>query len=160
MTEALDSRDALTEAILERMSVLIRGIRRNFPTAVDEMDITMRQYRAIMFLGEGPASMSKLANSIGASLPSTTGLVDRLVQRGVVSRHEAPHDRRLVMCELTPKGREVIDALQESDRSVFGTLFAGLTLGELQVVREATDLLARAVGTHQPAPEASPAARN
>ena len=94
MTEALDSRDALTEEILERMSVLIRGIRRNFPTAVDEMDITMRQCRAIMFLGEGPASMSKLANSIGASLPSTTGLVDRLVQRGVVSRHEAPHDRR------------------------------------------------------------------
>lgn len=155
MTIVSNERQVLVEQILLSMSALVRGIRRNFPTAVDELDITLRQCRAIMFLGEGPASMSKLAAAIGASLPSTTGLVDRLVQRGVVARHEDPHDRRLVICELTAKGAEIINALQDADRSVFTSLFEGLTMSELEVVREATLLLAREV--HRPAPLTGPA---
>jgi DNA-binding MarR family transcriptional regulator len=154
MPEPSGSAQKLTAEILERMAVLVRGIRRNFPTAVDALDVTMRQCRAIMFLADGPASMSKLAASIEASLPATTGLVERLVQRDMVRRHPDPHDRRLVICELTRKGHEVIDALQEGDRVVFGALFARLSVAELQTVLDAVLILSQQLG---PAPDAAPA---
>ncbi len=145
MTTEPDSRGALIGQILDDMAVLVAGIRRNFPTAVDAIDITIRQCRAMMFLADAPATMSKLAGAIGASLPSTTGLVDRLVQRGIVSRHEDPHDRRLVVCELTDQGRAVIATLQEEDRTIFATLFAGLMAEDLETVHAATRILTREV---------------
>ncbi len=144
MTEP-DPRGALIGQILDDMAVLVAGIRRNFPTAVDAIDITIRQCRAMMFLSEAPATMSRLAGAIGASLPSTTGLVDRLVQRGIVSRHEDPHDRRLVVCELTGQGRAVIATLQDEDRKIFSALFAGLAAEDLETVHAATRILTREV---------------
>lgn len=140
------------------MAVLVQGIRRNFPTTVDAMDITMRQCRAIMVLAEAPASMSKLALAVGASLPSTTGLVDRLVQRGVVARREDANDRRLVICELTPQGREVIEAFMQADREVFTALFVGLTTLELGAVQQAVDILRRQIEVQTAIPAAVGAA--
>lgn len=151
MTDDAATRQALIEEILAGMRVLVQGIRRTFPTTADELDITMRQCRAIMLLAEAPVSMSKLAAAVGASLPSTTGLVDRLVQRGLVSRHEDPNDRRLVICELTTRGRQVISTLQDADREVFTQLFQGLSAPELETVREAVDILRKQLEGQQQA---------
>jgi len=145
MVDTEETRQALTQQILSGLAVLVQGIRRNFPTTVDAMDITMRQCRALMVLAEAPASMSRLATAVGASLPSTTGLVDRLVQRGVVARREDPHDRRLVICELTAAGRDVIEAFMQADREVFTQLLTGLTAGELAAVQDAVSILRRQV---------------
>jgi len=51
-----------------------------------------------------PLSMSELATACGV-LPNTmTGIVDRLVQRGLVIRDRAEKDRRIVTVALTPAG--------------------------------------------------------
>jgi DNA-binding MarR family transcriptional regulator len=154
MVDTEENRQLLTRQILTGMVALVQGVRRSFPTTIDDLDITMRQCRAIMVLAEAPASMSKLAHTISASLPSTTGLVDRLVQRGMVSRHEDAHDRRLVICELTPKGREVIDAFAQADREVFTLLLVDLPVEELSVVQAAVAILGRQVDLQSSVPAA------
>jgi DNA-binding MarR family transcriptional regulator len=55
----------------------------------------------------GPFSMSGLAKACG-SLPNTmTGIVDRLVRRGVLQRLLSEEDRRLVLVSLTDLGRQM-----------------------------------------------------
>lgn len=55
----------------------------------------------------GPFSMSGLAKACG-SLPNTmTGIVDRLVRRGVLQRLLSEEDRRLVLVSLTDLGRQL-----------------------------------------------------
>ena len=53
--------------------------------------------------------MTDIAIYIGRALSATTTVVDRLVERGLVDRVSDPNDRRLVMCELTDTGRQVLE---------------------------------------------------
>lgn len=51
--------------------------------------------------------------------PATiTGLVDGLVQSGLVSRERDEEDRRLVLLKLTPAGKELVDEVLDYRASV------------------------------------------
>jgi DNA-binding MarR family transcriptional regulator len=59
----------------------------------------------IFFLGQdGECTMSELALKIRLTVSSATLIVDRLVERGLVSRHRSLEDRRVVRVALTDEG--------------------------------------------------------
>lgn len=62
-------------------------------------------------LGERSCNLSELAEVSGVSLPTMSGTVSHLVAQGLVKRTRAPHDRRMIMLELTPDGRAQLDQL-------------------------------------------------
>lgn len=70
--------------------------------------------------------LSHLARCLTQEAQSTTELADRLERRGLVRRTRDPRDRRLVLLELTPEGREVHARLQpglsEGSEHVFAAL--------------------------------------
>jgi DNA-binding MarR family transcriptional regulator len=53
------------------------------------------------------APMGELADEVGVSVPTTNGLVGRLVREGLVERCAHPQDRRVVLVALTSEGRTV-----------------------------------------------------
>ncbi len=55
---------------------------------------------------QGPMTVGALAEELAISAPSATGLVDRLVDRGLVERERASDDRRTVRVSLTESGGE------------------------------------------------------
>ncbi len=59
----------------------------------------------------GPITVSQLAARLGISAPSTSAIVDRMVDTGLVMRERGEQDRRLVSVWLTPAGET---ALQEA----------------------------------------------
>ena len=74
------------------------------------MDMTIPQIRTLVLLERvDSARMTDIAIYIGRALSATTTVVDRLVERGLVDRVSDPNDRRLVMCELTETGRQVLE---------------------------------------------------
>ena len=74
------------------------------------MDMTIPQIRTLVLLERmNTARMTDIAIYIGRALSATTTVVDRLVERGLVDRVSDPNDRRLVMCELTDTGRQVLE---------------------------------------------------
>lgn len=56
----------------------------------------------------GEMTMSELAETLGVSLSNTTGLVDRMTERGFVERVRVPDDRRIVLVRICDAGREVL----------------------------------------------------
>jgi DNA-binding MarR family transcriptional regulator len=81
--------------------------------------------------------MSALAAGLGITLPWCTSLVDRLVKEGMLDRLEDPLDRRLVLCELSGKGRELVGKLWQSGQLQTEAHLERMTEEELGVVARA-----------------------
>ncbi len=107
-----------------------------------EVDLTMPQLK-VLFLAAGPEPLptSRAARSLGMTLSTATGVVDRLVAQGLVQRREAPADRRIVLLTATDSGRALIDRLLSAGLSHFRELLDRLTLEQLEVVARVIDLL-------------------
>jgi DNA-binding MarR family transcriptional regulator len=64
--------------------------------------------KSLMWLTEGPMSLSGLAEATGVDAPYATLIVDSLEERGLVERQPDPADRRRKLVSLTPAGRDAV----------------------------------------------------
>ncbi|HTC86363.1 MAG TPA: MarR family transcriptional regulator [Candidatus Acidoferrum sp.] len=76
-------------------------------------ELTVAQVHALFLLGrEGPMPMGRIAERLGVSMTSATGIVARIHRHGLLARVPLLDDRRVVLCMLTDAGRLVIDEMQ------------------------------------------------
>jgi len=75
-------------------------------------------------------SMGDLADEVGVSVPTTTGLVGRLAREGLVERRAHPSDRRVVLVALTDEGRGVARRAAAYLAEMMGKLLVDLEAGE------------------------------
>jgi DNA-binding MarR family transcriptional regulator len=66
--------------------------------------------RLLAFTRRGELPMGKIGERLMVHPASVTNTVDRLEARGLVRRRPASDDRRRILAELTPDGRELVDA--------------------------------------------------
>lgn len=72
--------------------------------------------RSLMWLAEGPMSLSGLAEAVGVDAPYATLIVDSLEERGLVERQPDPADRRRKLVTLTAAGTKAIEKLVRIER--------------------------------------------
>jgi DNA-binding MarR family transcriptional regulator len=90
--------------------------------------ITSPQYNVLRILrGHGKRMRTyQVAADMVSREPDITRLLDRLVERGLVSRERCPEDRRVVWVELTAEGAALLKSLdrpvKELHRSQLGHL--------------------------------------
>jgi DNA-binding MarR family transcriptional regulator len=128
-----DERAQLLKQVLDLQAELSRLLRPAREWL--EVDLTMSQFKVLFLLyTDGSASMGQLAGSLGVTLSTVTGIVDRLVEHGVVQREEHPQDRRLVLCRLTSQGFDTVEGLYEAGRNRFRALVEDLSPSDLRTV--------------------------
>jgi len=88
-------------------------------------DLTPQQIGLLRMLDE-PMSMRAFAEDLSCDPSNVTGLVDRAERLGLVQRVLDPHDRRIRMLTLTPKGRRSRDRVNRDLASELGDAL-GLT---------------------------------
>ena len=81
---------------------------RHVEVALGDVDLSLPQYRILIFLDVRTAVASSLADQSAVTRPSVTAVVDGLVSRGLVERRSDPEDRRRVEHLLTPAGRKLL----------------------------------------------------
>lgn len=96
-----------TKASLSAGRVAAR-LARQVDVGLSEVELSLPQYRILMFLAEGAVAASALAANLAVSRPSVTAVVDGLVSRGLVERRHDDGDRRRVGHTLTPAGRTLL----------------------------------------------------
>jgi DNA-binding MarR family transcriptional regulator len=70
-------------------------------------ELTMAQSLTLMAVKEHePMSVTELASHLSVSAPSASTMVDRLVDRNLLSRETDPADRRKVVIRLSPAAAE------------------------------------------------------
>lgn len=77
-------------------------------TALADADLTLPQYRVLVFLDAGERPASHVAALLGVAPSTVTAAVDGLVARGLVERQADPADRRKVVLALTDGGSAVL----------------------------------------------------
>lgn len=119
MNHSIDPRDFGSNVELAELAQAMHGVWSAFTKHRGEcqhaepkgkaVDGTPRQGMWVMgkLIG-GPLRMSELAEAVGASLASTSGVVDRLAQKELVRRVQSAQDRRVVTVELTDAGRSTV----------------------------------------------------
>jgi DNA-binding MarR family transcriptional regulator len=112
-----------------------------------DLDLTVAQLKTLyVTAASGPIQMGALAVRLGTALSTTSGVVDRLVQLGLIERLQAPSDRRQVLVRATDVALARLDAINELGRARLRELLAGMRSAEdLAVVRRAVELLTEAV---------------
>jgi DNA-binding MarR family transcriptional regulator len=141
-----DERARLVEAILSRNYKMRRFLHCGLHQDWLQVDVTMPQLKVLLILyGTDHVSMGELADALGVGVSTLTGIVDRLVDHGLVLREEDPHDRRVVVGRLTPRGADLVDRLIVATRDRITKVLAEMSLDDLRLVASAFDVIDRAI---------------
>ncbi len=86
----------------------------------DDTSLSPVQLYLLKFLhNRGVCKSSDIAREFGVTLGAVTGLIDRLLKLGLVSRKRSEKDRRMVLIELTGKGKETVESFERWRRRKF-----------------------------------------
>jgi DNA-binding MarR family transcriptional regulator len=121
----------------QRMRALLAYDRTN---PLFSVNLTMQQLKVLLLLSRHDGiSSQELTRHLGVSLATLSGIVDRLVAQGHVTRTEDQHDRRIRRIRLSAAGREtlteIMDGGTRAQRRVLDRLDDD-TLGMLALVLE------------------------
>lgn len=130
------------EAAVAGFETLMQRLALSHAPEFVEIDVTMPQAKVLYLLaGGGELHMAELVQRLGVSLSTVSGLVDRVVDHGLVVRREDPADRRQVVVSLTPAGAAFIDRFRELNSRQLRDLLAWLDDDGLGHVRDALAVL-------------------
>jgi DNA-binding MarR family transcriptional regulator len=124
-------------------------VRRQYELDVwMSLPLTIAQLKSLFFIrNQGSTSLGKLAAALGVTPTNTTGIIDRLVKQGLVSRTENPENRRMLLLQATDKGEELVAKLRSRRTSYLSEVLNRMPLDEL-------DRLARGLAAFIEAAEA------
>jgi len=90
--------------------------RRTMDVLLAAQGLTPPQFIALILLREvdRPCKMSELSRKTFMSPAVMTGLMSRLIARGVAKRSDDARDRRLVLITITARGRAMLSHIDES----------------------------------------------
>jgi DNA-binding MarR family transcriptional regulator len=96
----------------------------------DAESLGSQGYWVLAATAKAPRRMADLANMAEVSSASLTGIVDRLEERGLVTRRRSTEDRRVVWVEITTGGRDRVCCVESQIHKRVGALLAPLTDAE------------------------------
>lgn len=122
------------------------SLRDPVSSVVEEAHITPPQAHAVLWVGtEGPLTMGEIAQRVGISEKTVTGVVDRLERDDLIQRERDEADRRVVRCRLTRAGEALyqrLDALMTNALTQFLALLEPKDRKDLlRVLSNLTDTL-------------------
>lgn len=138
-------RTQLIKEIIELQQQVNRALGEYAPEAWLELDLTIAQLKSLLFIaGQEVTNFKKLAAALAVTPASVTGIVDRLVEQGLVSRTENPEDRRMLLLKATERGATLLTKLRESRISHVSEILAQLSMEELSALAQGLTALASA----------------
>ncbi|MCE0487206.1 MarR family winged helix-turn-helix transcriptional regulator [Ornithinimicrobium sediminis] len=108
-------------------------------------DLTLRQLQVLGLLhGHDGVTGHELAETLGVSTATVSGLVERMVGKHLVRRSPDPDDRRKVLLSVTPEGQQVLQGLDAASSAGRDRLLERLDPADLAELARLFDLLLRA----------------
>jgi len=114
MAEGTSELDGLANLVLDVVPLVMRSIRCEMRRNRGA-EISVPQFRILSFVRRrGTASLSKVAEHLGLTLPSTSKMVDALVGKEFINRNTDPDDRRRMVLTVTQRGQSAWEAARRT----------------------------------------------
>lgn len=127
------------DALAERLEVASSAIGKRISGAcgTGTSTLTPAQYHLLFALSQesaGGLRVTQLAEYGGVQPSAVTAIVDRMVERGLLSRESDPKDRRAVLIVPTAAGLAEVDRAHAAVRDYLRPLLGRLEPDELQML--------------------------
>jgi len=102
----------------------------------DGFGVTLPRFDLLAQLERTPRGMTlgELSRRMMVSNGNVTGLVDRLVEQGLISRRPSPQDRRAQIVSLTARGRRFFRGMARANGDWIGDVFADLSRDDIEAL--------------------------
>jgi DNA-binding MarR family transcriptional regulator len=112
--------------------------------------LTLTQLKSLFLItNKGSTNFRKLAKALGVTPSNVTGIVDRLVEQGLVSRTQNPEDRREMTLQATDKGKALVSNLKETGIKHMTQILSLLSLRELSALAQGLSAFIKAAKTYK-----------
>lgn len=128
--------DEIAEGLPQRAAVL----SRLFLTQTT-IDVSRTEIGVLRAVSQRPQRITELAAGEGVTQPAITRVVNRLAERGWVTRGSDPRDGRAVMVQLTPAGVAAFERLRSEYRALVHEEMATLDDDDVETLARAIDVL-------------------
>lgn len=133
--------DECARQLLDTTPQIMRSIRAEMRNHRGH-DLSVPQFRTLTFIHRNPeVSLSHLADHLGLTLPSTSKLVDGLVNQKVITRRESKEDRRRLTLALTKNGEDILRMARTATQNHLKDVLHELSPDELSTIVRAMNLL-------------------
>lgn len=131
------------EALILQLSMSLRQMFRMLQTDINELFEEYMPWNEFSVLralyAKSPQMASQIASEVNVTSSHITAVTDRLVKKELVMRKRSDSDRRIVYLEITDKGREVAEKLENLRKEYYKEKFGGWSDEEMQKVLELFD---------------------
>jgi DNA-binding MarR family transcriptional regulator len=140
----------LVDRILDQLEPLIARQRAAVTKQGCFRAISSTQLHVLFLLvSKGSMPMGRLAEHLDVSLPNVTGIIERMVEHGLVARTRSDDDRRVVAVAATDAGRETVEQIDMIRREQIAAVVMRLTPEQQQrALRTFTELRHAAEALH------------
>ncbi|MDR1711218.1 MAG: MarR family winged helix-turn-helix transcriptional regulator [Propionibacteriaceae bacterium] len=140
-----DERDGVLREIFVIDDEVKRQMGKLWPVEFG-LEMTMQQVRVITVVGNKPGmSTHELSAALGVSAPTTSGLVDRLCDKGFVERFFDPDDRRVRRLRLSAEGERVFSEMGSILQRVLLKVVSFMSVDDLKLVKRCSEALLAAI---------------
>ena len=108
------------------------GLRETFQITLPRFDVLPQLARAQQSGGSDGLTMGELSQRMMVSAGNVTGLVDGLVEEGLIVRHAQPGDRRSARVRLTPAGQRTFEEILPTHERWIDEAFAALEPADMR----------------------------
>lgn len=130
-------RGALTDELLDELTAWTPRDRLRMLGAWHHSGLSLAHLNVVTLLEmHGPMSMGRVAELLGVSLASATGIVGRMEERRLVERRVSPTDRRVVEVHVGDGGRELLGSIKARRREHLREVFRRMGDDELAALLE------------------------
>jgi DNA-binding MarR family transcriptional regulator len=113
---------------------LVVSLYREFEQVARRGDISMAQYRTLLYLLGGSRRAGELAAANAVTKPTVSSMINSLRQQGWVADAVDEGDGRVTRVELTPVGRRRLARFEEALAGRMEELLPGVDLGEVRTI--------------------------
>jgi DNA-binding MarR family transcriptional regulator len=125
----------IVDEILGLDSTIQQILRNSWPEAWLQIDLPLGSTRALFAIeGRDARTPGKVAEALGVSRTTVTGLLDRLEGEGLLTRSVDPSDRRCFALHLTPKARDLVEQIEGRRRAHLEEALASMPEPDLQAL--------------------------
>lgn len=141
----MDDKAKLIDEIVELHRQVNKALRRHESELWMQLNLTIAQLKSLFFISDhNGITPGKLAQALHVTPANVTGIIDRLVEQGLVTRRENPEDRRTLLLRTTDRGEAILAELRERRIAQLSSVLASLNEDELVLVAHGLALLAKA----------------
>jgi DNA-binding MarR family transcriptional regulator len=138
------------ERILSLAEDMFKAGRNQVPRDWHRVDLTMPQLKVLFSLFvDGPLPCSSLAEAVGVSLPTISGVLERLKERDIIVRSPDRRDRRRILNGLTARGHRLIEGLWTSHQDWMAELLDRMDSSDLETIEQALTIIMTALSRQE-----------